>query len=173
MFYCEKCRKERDWPKTGRGCPSSYGRCEVCEQGTVACHEMPSHLLPAPKTKNECKSQGKIEQKPHKKPSGNQDEAEKLSEEILELFKAGGVKAMMEVVRSTLRDVHGNMMTHAPPNARLSIVVRMAAVGEKPEVALAITNEEDIETLRKQVTQGEVMMVPRPRDGQREGKKQE
>jgi hypothetical protein len=138
----------------------------------VACYNIPSGVLPTPKTKNEEQSQGKIEQKPDKKPSGNQDEDEAWAEAILGLVREGGVEALVEVVQSTLRQVHSNMMTHAPPNARLSIVVRMAAVGGKPEVALAITNEEDVETLRNQVMQGEVMMVPPPRDGEREGEGQ-
>lgn len=46
MFYCEKCRIEKDWP--GAIMAFSRGACEVC--GTVdVCHDAPSCALPARK----------------------------------------------------------------------------------------------------------------------------
>ena len=173
MLYCAKCRLQNEWPAGSKGYTSVMGRCEICGNSTVPCYDVPSRALPDRKTENEDKSQEKIGQKPHKKPSGHQDADKSWEEEVLELVREGGVEALMEAVQDTLREVHSKMMTHAPPNALLSIVVRMAAVGEKPEVALAITNEEDVETLRKQVAHGTILRVQRPRDGDREGKKQE
>ena len=49
MFYCEKCRVKADWPKSLRGCPSSYGTCEVCSKGGQDCYDVPSFALPTPK----------------------------------------------------------------------------------------------------------------------------
>src|SRR5580765_8431558 len=47
MFYCEACRKERDWPE---GFSRSYGPCEIC--GTPAlCYDIPSRALPIRKGK--------------------------------------------------------------------------------------------------------------------------
>lgn len=44
MFYCEKCRIKKGWPKSITG---SYGRCEIC--GKVAeCYDRPSRSLPIP-----------------------------------------------------------------------------------------------------------------------------
>jgi hypothetical protein len=42
MFYCEECRKERDWPES---IAKSHGPCELCHK-TAACHDMPSKYLP-------------------------------------------------------------------------------------------------------------------------------
>ena len=44
MFYCEKCRIEKDWPES---ITKSYGKCEICED-TCECHDRPSSQLPAP-----------------------------------------------------------------------------------------------------------------------------
>lgn len=45
MFYCEKCRTEREWPES---MVQSRGRCEVC--GVVAtCSDVASRHLPLPK----------------------------------------------------------------------------------------------------------------------------
>lgn len=42
MFYCEECRKKKDWPET---MSRSTGPCEVC--GVVRlCYDQPSHMLP-------------------------------------------------------------------------------------------------------------------------------
>lgn len=46
MFFCEPCRKKKDWPESmGR----SAGRCEVCKVHSV-CHDVPSKLLPKPES---------------------------------------------------------------------------------------------------------------------------
>lgn len=41
MFYCEDCRKERDWPESF---VTSRGRCEMCEKSAV-CYDWPSSAL--------------------------------------------------------------------------------------------------------------------------------
>lgn len=44
MFFCEKCRDERNWPGI---IPMSNGPCEICK--TVGpCFDIPSRLLPLP-----------------------------------------------------------------------------------------------------------------------------
>ena len=45
MFYCEKCRAEKDWP---HGVLRSSGRCECCDEPAL-CHDVPSRRLPRPK----------------------------------------------------------------------------------------------------------------------------
>ena len=49
MFFCEKCRKDRDWPSS---ISRSYGRCEMCEQ-SAPCHDVPCKFLPEPKKPKE------------------------------------------------------------------------------------------------------------------------
>jgi len=45
MFYCEECRKDRDWPKS---ITTSFGSCEICGE-TRICWDVASYLLPLPK----------------------------------------------------------------------------------------------------------------------------
>lgn len=47
MFYCEECRKERQWPEA---LMKSWGSCELCGE-TYECHDRPSSSLPLPKAK--------------------------------------------------------------------------------------------------------------------------
>ena len=42
MFYCNDCRKERNWPITFA---KSWGRCELCGKESE-CNDMPSSHLP-------------------------------------------------------------------------------------------------------------------------------
>lgn len=44
MFYCEACRKAKNWPE---GMSRSYGRCEVCKF-EASCYDVPSSRLPMP-----------------------------------------------------------------------------------------------------------------------------
>lgn len=44
MFFCEPCRKLRDWPES---MSRSGGRCEICENSAV-CYDVPSKFLPIP-----------------------------------------------------------------------------------------------------------------------------
>ena len=44
MFYCEPCRKERNWPDS---IGKSYGRCEVCGE-TRSCNDRAASTLPLP-----------------------------------------------------------------------------------------------------------------------------
>lgn len=44
MFYCEKCRQEKDWPKSFA---TSFGNCELCGD-QVSCYNVPSSNLPLP-----------------------------------------------------------------------------------------------------------------------------
>lgn len=61
MFFCEKCRKKRNWPDS---IGKSYGRCEVCGQSTL-CNDVPSCALPTPPSP---KPKPKIKPKPKPKP---------------------------------------------------------------------------------------------------------
>lgn len=46
MFYCKKCKEEKDWPS---GCGTeSFGNCEICGE-TAVCIDVPSRFLPTPK----------------------------------------------------------------------------------------------------------------------------
>ena len=58
MFYCEKCRAEKDWP---HGVLRSSGRCECCDEPAL-CHDVPSRLLPRPK---DATRRGKLSTGPH------------------------------------------------------------------------------------------------------------
>ena len=42
MFYCEECRKARNWPESYS---QSRGPCELCKKLTV-CYDRPSSSLP-------------------------------------------------------------------------------------------------------------------------------
>jgi hypothetical protein len=44
MFYCEPCRKAKDWPKA---MAMSRGKCEICQHGAY-CYDTPSRNLPLP-----------------------------------------------------------------------------------------------------------------------------
>jgi hypothetical protein len=44
MFYCDPCRRKRQWPES---LARSRGSCEVCGQAAV-CYDMPSPRLSAP-----------------------------------------------------------------------------------------------------------------------------
>lgn len=44
MFYCEECRKDRDWPTA---LAQSHGTCEMCNK-TALCHDRPCSSLPMP-----------------------------------------------------------------------------------------------------------------------------
>lgn len=45
MFFCEDCRRERNWPNSiGR----SHGTCELC-QTRADCYDVPSRYLPIPR----------------------------------------------------------------------------------------------------------------------------
>ncbi len=46
MFFCEECRKERNWPES---MARSQGRCEVCKENAV-CYDVKSSLLPKAET---------------------------------------------------------------------------------------------------------------------------
>jgi hypothetical protein len=48
MFYCEECRRKRDWPQAFT---TSFGKCECCGLTNI-CYELPSSLLPEPKEPN-------------------------------------------------------------------------------------------------------------------------
>jgi len=45
VFYCDECRKAKDWPES---IGKSVGKCEMCEKKAV-CNDVPSRLLPLPK----------------------------------------------------------------------------------------------------------------------------
>lgn len=49
MFFCDPCGEILGWGK-GYGL-RSYGRCEMCECGPVACNDIPSKVLPTPSEK--------------------------------------------------------------------------------------------------------------------------
>jgi DNA replicative helicase MCM subunit Mcm2 (Cdc46/Mcm family) len=49
MFYCEECRKKKEWPES---CMKSYGPCEMCKE-TRECYDVPSKYLPMPKVSKE------------------------------------------------------------------------------------------------------------------------
>jgi hypothetical protein len=49
MFFCEKCRKERNWPES---LFKSFGSCEVCGNSAQPCHDVKSSLLPLPESSN-------------------------------------------------------------------------------------------------------------------------
>jgi len=44
MFYCEPCRKKRNWPGITL---ASYGPCEICRV-VSNCYDCPSKYLPLP-----------------------------------------------------------------------------------------------------------------------------
>lgn len=44
MFYCEACRKRREWPES---LSRSIGNCELCSTRAL-CYDRPSASLPAP-----------------------------------------------------------------------------------------------------------------------------
>jgi hypothetical protein len=49
MFYCDSCRKEREWPD---GYALSRGKCEVCGKVAV-CYDIHHSLLKVPVPKDE------------------------------------------------------------------------------------------------------------------------
>jgi len=42
MFYCEDCRREKDWPASFM---TSKGKCEICDKVAI-CNDVPSSDLP-------------------------------------------------------------------------------------------------------------------------------
>lgn len=44
MFFCEPCRRRRDWPMS---MSRSAGICELCNEGSI-CYDVPSSQLPLP-----------------------------------------------------------------------------------------------------------------------------
>lgn len=51
MFYCEECRKNRNYPES---ISKSYGKCELCGE-IVRCNDVPSSKLPTEMKKNTLK----------------------------------------------------------------------------------------------------------------------
>lgn len=49
MFYCEPCRKDRDWPKS---LAMSVGPCEICKKD-AECYDRKASTLPLPKLDDE------------------------------------------------------------------------------------------------------------------------
>lgn len=49
MYYCENCRKEKNWPKS---LVRSLGKCEICDDDAL-CYDMPSSRLPMGKNDSE------------------------------------------------------------------------------------------------------------------------
>ena len=49
MFYCEPCRTRFDWPRS-----SSRWRsvCEMCDQFSEDCNDIPSRALPDPEPRD-------------------------------------------------------------------------------------------------------------------------
>lgn len=45
MFYCEPCRAKRDWPKSIMRWRSM---CELCDEFSEDCNDIPSAALPGP-----------------------------------------------------------------------------------------------------------------------------
>ena len=50
MFYCNKCGTEKNWPTEITA--KSFGNYEICGEQSL-CNDVPSKLLPIPKTKEE------------------------------------------------------------------------------------------------------------------------
>jgi hypothetical protein len=160
MFYCEKCRVDNDWPTGILGGPTSMGMCEMCERGPVQCYDIPWRALPDPKTKNEDKSQEKIGQKPHKKPSGNQGRLGESPGDLSSIFADLSRDQLKAVVRGLVELQHARVMRHAPPNARLTLIVRMLPDTGKAGVGFTVTNEEGVGDIISQVLMGDLSQVP-------------
>jgi hypothetical protein len=43
MFYCDPCAEHNDWPNMDF-LPTSFGKCEMCED-TAVCYDVPSRYL--------------------------------------------------------------------------------------------------------------------------------
>jgi hypothetical protein len=160
MLYCVQCRFDNDWPPGATGYTTSMGECEVCRNGTVPCYDVPSSALPAPKTENEDKSQEKIGQKPHKKPSGNQEPLGESPEDLSSIFADLSRDQLKAVVRGLVELQHARVMRHAPPNARLTLIVRMLPDAGKAGVGFTVTNEEGVGDIISQVLMGDLSQVP-------------